>query len=126
MTDEELQTSFGFSVWKEGSRTFDDGGPWFVQTPTDHIFFGGDEPSARQCLDEIRGLASEITRLRSQLERAKATLKPFADCVFNDNGDMTVTMSNVGYSDFCRAYWTERALTDDFSDDDGAQKTAQR
>jgi len=39
----------------------------------------------------------------------RAALKPFADCVYNDNGDMTIDRSTVDHDDFVRAYHVLRA-----------------
>lgn len=48
--------------------------------------------------DDCREAADEIERLRKALE-------PFANAVFNDNGDMTVDRSFATYDDFVRAYF---------------------
>ena len=52
-------------------------------------------------------VAAEVAkaRMREALERADRALKPFADTVFNDNGDCTISdtylLTDV---DFCNAY----------------------
>jgi hypothetical protein len=40
---------------------------------------------------------------------AMEVLLPFANAVFNDNGDITVDRSTVNYDDFVKAYFTLRA-----------------
>lgn len=37
-------------------------------------------------------------------EQLEPALRPFADAVFNDNGDMTVNFSAVKHDDFVAAY----------------------
>lgn len=44
----------------------------------------------------IRAQSAEIRRLR-------AALKPFAGCVFNDNGNVTVSTSNLMSNDWVNA-----------------------
>lgn len=39
-------------------------------------------------------------------------LEPFAACVFNDNGDITLSVSLAKSDDFVRAYFHLRALKD--------------
>lgn len=55
----------------------------------------------RQELDRLRGMATvrEVVRLR-------AALQPFADAVFNDNGDMTI--SPCGLDAYRKAYFVMR------------------
>jgi len=44
-------------------------------------------------LDTMRkDAADEITRLRAERDEAVKALEPLADAVFNDNGDMAVTL----------------------------------
>ena len=45
----------------------------------------------------------------AEIARLRAALRPFAACVYNDNGDMTVSASRAGYGDFCEAYLVYRA-----------------
>jgi hypothetical protein len=49
----------------------------------------------------------EITRLRAEVERLRAALKPFADAVYNDNGDMTITHAEHGC--YVNAYFAMRS-----------------
>lgn len=57
--------------------------------------------------DRLDALASELLTARRELAEAREALKPFADRVFNDNGDMTV--SGVPPApDFIRAYFVLR------------------
>ena len=51
--------------------------------------------------DDCREAADEIERLRKALE-------PFANSVFNDNGDITVDRSFATYDDFVRAYFAHK------------------
>lgn len=74
--------------------------------------------------DKIDRLTAEIERLREAKRLAgliadersrenvalRAALKPFADCVYNDNGDVTVTYGTVVPFDYFRAY---RVLRDE-------------
>lgn len=41
--------------------------------------------------------------LFAEVDRLRAALKPFADCVYNDNGNLTYT-SHATTSDYLRAY----------------------
>ena len=45
----------------------------------------------------------------AEIARLRAALKPFADSVFNDNGDMTVSMSHPTYDNYCDAYFAMRS-----------------
>ena len=51
----------------------------------------------------------EIRQLKADKERLREALKPFADAVFNDNGDITVSPSQARYDHFCDAYFAMRA-----------------
>jgi hypothetical protein len=54
---------------------------------------------------EVATLRASEARMREALEMADRALKPFADTVFNDNGDCTISdtylLTDV---DFCNAY----------------------
>ena len=54
---------------------------------------------------EVATLRASEARMREALERADRALKPFADTVFNDNGECTISdtylLTDV---DFCNAY----------------------
>jgi hypothetical protein len=39
----------------------------------------------------------------AQVERAAKALQPFANCVYNDNGNVTITTSNLRIEDYVRA-----------------------
>jgi len=56
-----------------------------------------------------QSLVGRVTELRTRaltaeaaLVKARAALEPFANAVFNDNGDMTVQMGTVKFDDFVR------------------------
>lgn len=56
-------------------------------------------------LREAKRMAGLIADERSRENVAlRAALKPFADCVYNDNGDVTVTYGTVVPFDYFRAY----------------------
>lgn len=55
------------------------------------------------------GMLDRALTAESAVAAAMEVLKPFAACVFNDNGDMSVTASRASYDDFVRAYFTTRA-----------------
>ena len=46
----------------------------------------------------------ELELLRYRVRKINKALKPFADCVYNDNGSMTVDSSMAKYNHFCDAY----------------------
>lgn len=46
----------------------------------------------------------------AQLSLARKALEPFANCVFNDNGDVTVSTSNLQIDDYYKAYRFLRSL----------------
>lgn len=51
---------------------------------------------------------AEVERLRATNAELVAALKPFANSVYNDNGDMTVTP--CGIDDYIKAYFVMRRL----------------
>lgn len=53
---------------------------------------------------EVFALKAEIARLTAALSRAEKALQPFANCVFNDNGDVTVTTHYLQIEDYMRAH----------------------
>jgi len=55
-------------------------------------------------MDAVGRLGVAIQRI----DRLKAALKPFADAVYNDNGNMTITPCSI--SDYAKAYFTMRDL----------------
>jgi hypothetical protein len=52
---------------------------------------------------------SHRAALEGQNEQLRAALKPFADAVFNDNGDLTVSTS-TNRDHYIRAYMVLRAI----------------
>lgn len=52
----------------------------------------------------LREMASELRQSRAKIKQLTEALKPFAACVFNDNGDMTVSGIPPA-PDFVRAYY---------------------
>lgn len=50
----------------------------------------------------------DVMDLIAEIERTRAALKPFADAVYNDNGDMTVTP--VGIDEYASAYFVMRSF----------------
>jgi hypothetical protein len=51
----------------------------------------------------------ETAHLRSALRAAITALKPFADCVYNDNGDCTVSDTfSVTPDEFITAHFAEK------------------
>ena len=48
--------------------------------------------------------AEAVRELKAEIERLRAALKPFADAVYNDNGDMTITTCNIDA--YAKAYFT--------------------
>ncbi len=76
-----------------------------------------------ECQHSMREIARERTRadaaeaqvetLREALVGAKQSLKPFSDCVFDDNGDMTVSNTYLCQDDdFCAARIAYRHVCD--------------
>jgi len=53
-------------------------------------------------------LLARIERLTAENEKLSAALKPFADAVYNDNGDMTITPCDRQF--YVKAYFTRRTL----------------
>ena len=45
--------------------------------------------------------------MNAEVEALRAALKPFADSVYNDNGEMTITY-NHGPEAYYAAYWAMR------------------
>lgn len=50
----------------------------------------------------------ELAELRKLVSECSDALSPFADAVFNDNGDMTVNLGSATGDDYVRAYFTDR------------------
>jgi hypothetical protein len=40
-----------------------------------------------------------------KISKLRKALKPFADAVFNDNGDMTISYANINSENCIAAYW---------------------
>jgi hypothetical protein len=53
--------------------------------------------------DTIAALRAQLTREREAGERLAEALKPFADAVYNDNGDVTLDTSHIRRQDWLRA-----------------------
>jgi hypothetical protein len=47
---------------------------------------------------------ADIMEAAGEIERLRAALRPFADVVYNDNGDMTI--KPCGINDYAKAYFT--------------------
>lgn len=50
-----------------------------------------------------------IAKLEAENSALRVALLPFANAVFNDNGDMTVDHSVATHDDYCNAYFALRA-----------------
>lgn len=62
----------------------------------------------KECAETaLRKAEAEAERLRKALNDASKSLEPFADKVFNDNGDMTVHGAAT-YDDYIDAYFARR------------------
>ena len=59
-------------------------------------------------IDFSAGRNSARRELEPKIERLRAALKPFADAVYNDNGDMTITPCSI--DDYAKAYFVMRDL----------------
>lgn len=59
---------------------------------------------------EIGRLKAENAKLQQALSRAGKAIAPFADAVFNDNGDMSVNLTLPDANKFIAAYFAERAI----------------
>jgi hypothetical protein len=51
----------------------------------------------------------DILILQQERDRLREALRPFADAVFNDNGDMSIDLSAPQPDDFINAYFAARA-----------------
>jgi regulator of replication initiation timing len=49
-------------------------------------------------------IETDNARLRAENEKLRAALKPFSDCIYNDNGDVTITTSDAVANDYWHAY----------------------
>ena len=58
-------------------------------------------------IEQGKAAADEAKRLRVVLEKLHKAIKPFANAVFNDNGDCTVTPCH-DYDSYIAAYFAER------------------
>lgn len=52
---------------------------------------------------EFDDAMADLVAAEAEIERLRAALKPFADAVYNDNGDMTV--KPCGIDDYAKAYF---------------------
>lgn len=59
--------------------------------------------------EAVVNLAAENERLRTALEKAMSALTPLSDAVFNDNGDMTVSVPHLSYEQCVAAYFAAKA-----------------
>lgn len=78
------------------------------------------EAELRTAEAEARATAAEtaLASMKTERDEAREALKPFSNCGFNDNGDMTVNYS-AGHDDYIKAYFVmkqarlaARSLTD--------------
>ena len=53
--------------------------------------------------DICRPPAIVVAGLRGRISDLEAALRPFADCVFDDNGDVTLDRSRLRFDDWLRA-----------------------
>ena len=95
--------------------------PWCCWGPNENIGHFGDLNEAKaaaqadfntRILSALTSTAQEIAGKPSAVsvgDGVIAALKPFADAVFNDNGDMTVTIGVPTHGDFVRAYFALKA-----------------
>jgi len=60
--------------------------------------------SIRDMKARLVAIEADNTRLRAENATLRAALKPFADCIYNDNGEVTVTTSDAAANDYWRAY----------------------
>lgn len=63
-------------------------------------------PDGRETRTLLFEEAEKRGKLEADNERLRAALRPFADAVYNDNGDMTVTP--CGIDAYSRAYFVMR------------------
>jgi hypothetical protein len=66
--------------------------------------WSGDAVAADAEIAEEAAVA--LIQSRDEIERLLAALKPFADAVYNDNGDMTITPA--GHDAYVKAYFVVR------------------
>jgi hypothetical protein len=59
--------------------------------------------------EDIKEAAAHIEALQRRVEELEAALKPFADAIYNDNGDITVDLS-VKSEDLVKAYFVLRRV----------------
>ena len=63
-------------------------------------------------------LIDEVHELRGRIRALETALKPFADSVFNDNGDITVAPPSSS-TPYKFAYWAMRKTTQKSGETDG-------
>lgn len=62
--------------------------------------------------------AMQPTVAQAAVAKATRALKPFANCVFNDNGDITISDTHrLTHEDYVAAYFALRALTEPQQED---------
>jgi len=52
--------------------------------------------------------AQTVVGLEAEVDRLKEALRPFADCIFNNNHDITVDTSRIHSQHYIDAYWAMR------------------
>jgi hypothetical protein len=52
--------------------------------------------------------SERAVKAEAEIERLRVALKPFADAVYNDNGDMTIDHAGIGIEQFATAYFVMR------------------
>ncbi|AWY09301.1 hypothetical protein vBRpoSV10_179 [Ruegeria phage vB_RpoS-V10] len=75
---------------------------------------GAMEKITPDMMDNMRDIMIEtLTKRAGEMQKA---LQPFADCVYNDNGDITVQDTHrLGLADFTRAYFANRGAPEGVS-----------
>lgn len=75
---------------------------------------GAMEKITPDMMDNMRDIMIEtLTKRAGEMQKA---LQPFADCVYNDNGDITLGETHrLGLADFTRAYFANRGAPDGVS-----------
>lgn len=66
------------------------------------------EASMRAACDSRDQWRARADAAEAQVASLRVALEPFANAVFNDNGDMTVDLAFAKYDDYVRAYFANR------------------
>lgn len=62
----------------------------------------------KSVIDDLNGLSDALGKAEARIDRMRRALTPFANCIFNDNGDITVSPRPFTSEELINAYFAAR------------------